>query len=165
MMMRSMDPLGRRLRLAIARSVNARLVAVGVTVIAGRDRVSTRVPSVDPRSMGTRSPRGAVARRPLPGVDRLPVSSTLALASVELKTMLARMSVRPPGSVRLARFVTVAIAPTLFDAADAAVCQLLRFARAVNVYALPTVRPVTMQDVVGLVTTHCFEASWVAATV
>lgn len=54
---------------------------------------------------------------------------------------------------------------TLFEGADAAVCQLFRFARAVNVYALPTVRPVTMQDVVGLVTTHCFEASWVAATV
>jgi len=164
------------LRLAIARSVNARLVAVGVMVIAGRDRVSTRVPSVEQRRMGTRSPRGAVACRRLPGVDRLPVSSTLALASVELKTMLARMSVRPPGSVRLARFVTVATggvnafpgittAPTLFDAADAAVCQLLRFARAVNVYAVPTVRPVTVQDVAGLVTTHCFEASWVAVMV
>lgn len=54
---------------------------------------------------------------------------------------------------------------TLFDGADAAVCQLFRFARAVNVYAVPTVRPVTVQDVVGLVTTHFFVASWVAVMV
>ena len=54
---------------------------------------------------------------------------------------------------------TAAAGVTLFDAADAAVCQLLRFARAVNVYAVATVRPVTLQDVVGLVTMHCFDAS------
>jgi len=51
---------------------------------------------------------------------------------------------------------------TLFDAPDAAVCQLLRFARAVKVYAVPIVRPVTLQDALGLVTTHPFDASWVA---
>ena len=56
-------------------------------------------------------------------------------------------------------------APTLFDAAEGAVCQVLRFARAENVYPVPTVRPVKMQDVAGLVTTHCFEASWVAVMV
>ena len=59
----------------------------------------------------------------------------------------------------------ITIAPTLFDATDVTVCQLLRFARAVNVYAVPTVRPVKLQDVAGLVTTHCFEASWVAVMV
>jgi len=54
---------------------------------------------------------------------------------------------------------------TAAEGADAAVCQPLRFARAVNVYAVPTVRLVTLQDVVGLVMTHCFDSSWVAVMV
>jgi hypothetical protein len=57
------------------------------------------------------------------------------------------------------------IGVTAADGADAAVCQLFRFARAVNVYAVATVRPETLQDVVGLVTTHCFDSSWVAVMV
>ena len=61
--------------------------------------------------------------------------------------------------------ILVAVGVTLFDATDAAVCQLLRLARTVNVYAVATVRPEMLQDVVGLVTMHCFEASWVAEMV
>ena len=58
-----------------------------------------------------------------------------------------------------------AVGVTLFDGADEAVCQLFRVAVAVKVYAAPIVRPVTLQDELKFVTTHCFDASWVALMV
>jgi hypothetical protein len=55
------------------------------------------------------------------------------------------VATRPVGAAGAATGVT------LFDAADAAVCHVLRLAVAVNVYAVPRAKPLTTQDGFGAV--------------
>ena len=103
---------------------------------------------------------------PLPVVARwaiFPAPETLNREMIEavlrVTFCLTEVTETDGAGVGVGSGVGAAVGVTLFDAGEAAVCQELRAARAVNEYPVPGLRPVTVQEVAGGATVHPFEES------